>query len=175
MSLYPQGDKYNDAELAAKLWPVYLQHGTVEAVYRHCQKTGEKISVPTLHKMADHFGWQQKRNDAAKASFSGAIDQTGELESMLADLVGLKGDIQAALKKSSLDVKLHGIYGSYIGQILALRKLMLDEKKVDRDRLLIDALKAVVNWLMENGFAGAARRVADNLETIEGKIRDQWD
>ena len=175
MSLYPQGDKYNDAELAAKLWPVYLKHGTVEAVHQHCRQTGQKISVPTLHKMADHFGWQQKKNDAARASFSGAIDQTGELESMLADLIGLKSDIQKALKDSALDVKLHGIYGSYIGQILALRKLMLDEKKVDRDRLLIDALKTVVQWLMENGFKDAARRLANNLEMIEGKIRDQWD
>ena len=174
MSIYPKGDKFNDADLAAKLWPVYLKHGTVEAVHDHCLQEEIRISKPTLHKMVKHFGWEKKRSEASKASFAGAIDQSGELETILADLTKLKNDVHNSLSSSPNDVKLHGIYGNYIGQILAIRKSMMDEKKVDRDRLLIDVLKAVVNHLVAQGLSDAANDISNNLEYLADKVKESW-
>lgn len=172
--LDPKINKYQDAELAETLWAEYLLHGTVDAVNRYCVAEGIEMSKPTLRKMSDHFDWPGERAKATQKTFAGNIDHEGDLAAMNADLVGLKNEIAKGLKTSPLDKQLHNIYGDYIGRILDIRRIMIAAKQVDRDSLLIDALKAIVDWLLSHGEKQAAELIGDNLEVIEREVRDKW-
>ena len=59
-----------------------------------------------------------------------------------------KQAVHDVLKNSPEDIQLHRIHGMYTGHILDIRKTILQEQAVDRDQLLIDALRGVVKFLL---------------------------
>ena len=73
-----------------------------------------------------------------------------------------------------LDYQLHRIYGVYIGQILEVRKTIIAAQAVDKDQLLIDALKTTAVELLNSGHADAAQWFGDNLETIAETVKEKW-
>jgi len=88
--------------------------------------------------------------------------------------VAAKQAVQDVLKISPEDIQLHRIHGMYTGHILDIRKTMMQEQAVDRDQLLIDALKGVVNFLLHKGEAKSAGFIGENLEEIGNKVKESW-
>ncbi|MDH3256324.1 MAG: hypothetical protein OEM27_01800 [Nitrospinota bacterium] len=100
--------------------------------------------------------------------------QDAALLQLMAEMVDAKQAVQAVLKISPEDIQLHRIHGMYTGHILDIRKTMMQEQAVDRDQLLIDALKGVVNYLLQKGEEEAARFIGDHLEEIGNKVKTLW-
>ena len=93
---------------------------------------------------------------------------------LMEEMVAAKQAVQAVLKISPEDVQLHRIHGMYTGHILDIRKTILQELAVDRDQLLIDALKGVVNFLLHKGEAESAQFIGDHLEEIGNRVKTTW-
>jgi len=96
------------------------------------------------------------------------------LPDLLAETIAAKKAIREVLKLSPEEVQLHRIFGMYAGQILDIRKVMLQEQEVDQEQLLIDALKAVVQFLFNHDKIEAAQFIGDHLEDIGMKVSDTW-
>jgi hypothetical protein len=90
------------------------------------------------------------------------------------EMVDAKKAVQGVLKISPEDIQLHRIHGMYTGHILDIRKTMMQEQAVDLDQLLIDALKGVVNFLLEKGEGKSAWFIGENLEEIGNKVKIFW-
>ena len=93
---------------------------------------------------------------------------------LMEEMVDAKQAVQAVLKISPEDIQLHRIHGMYTGHILDIRKTMMQEQAVDRDQLLIDALKGVVNFLLQKGEGVSAQFIGDHLEEIGNKVKEFW-
>lgn len=89
-------------------------------------------------------------------------------------MVESKKAIREVLKISPEEVQLHRIFGMYAGQILDIRKVMLQEQEVDQEQLLLDALKAVVQFLFDHHENQAAQFIGDHLEDIGMKVSETW-
>jgi hypothetical protein len=100
--------------------------------------------------------------------------QDAALLQLMAEMVDAKQAVQDVLKISPEDVQLHRIHGMYTGHILDIRKTMMQEQAVDRDQLLIDALKGVVKYLLQKGEGESARFIGDHLEEIGNKVKTFW-
>lgn len=96
------------------------------------------------------------------------------LSELLQEMVEARRNIHQVLKFSPEDVQLHRIHGMYAGQILDIRKALLQEQGVDPDRLLLDALKTVVQFLIEGGEEAAAQFLGERLEDIGNKVKETW-
>ena len=92
----------------------------------------------------------------------------------MAEMVEAKQAVQDVLKISPEDIQLHRIHGMYTGHILDIRKTMMQERAVDREQLLIDALKGVVNFLLQKGEGESAQFIGDHLEEIGDKVKLFW-
>ena len=93
---------------------------------------------------------------------------------LMEEMITAKQAVQDVLKISPEDVQLHRIHGMYTGHILDIRKTMMQEAAVDRDQLLIDALKGVVNYLLQKGEGKSAWFIGENLEEIGNKVKEFW-
>ena len=93
------------------------------------------------------------------------------LQQLMEEMVDAKQAVQDVLKISPEDIQLHRIHGMYTGHILDIRKTMMQEQAVDRDQLLIDALKGVVNFLLQKGQGESAQFIGDHLEEIGNKVK----
>jgi len=93
---------------------------------------------------------------------------------LMEEMITAKQAVQDVLKISPEDVQLHRIHGMYTGHILDIRKTMMQEASVDRDQLLIDALKGVVNFLLQKGEGKSAWFIGENLEEIGNKVKEFW-
>jgi hypothetical protein len=102
------------------------------------------------------------------------IRQDAALQQLMAEMVDAKQAVQDVLKVSPEDIQLHRIHGMYTGHILDIRKTMMQEQAVDRDQLLIDALKGVVNFLLQKREMESARFIGDHLEEIGNKVKTFW-
>jgi len=100
--------------------------------------------------------------------------QDAALLQLMEEMVAAKQAVQDVLKISPEDIQLHRIHGMYTGHILDIRKTMMQEQAVDRDQLLIDALKGVVNFLLQKGEGKSAWFIGDNLEEIGSKVKEFW-
>ena len=100
--------------------------------------------------------------------------QDASLQQLMEEMVNAKQAVQDVLKISPEDIQLHRIHGMYTGHILDIRKTMMQEQAVDRDQLLIDALKGVVNYLLHKGEAESAQFIGDHLEEIGNKVKEFW-
>ena len=100
--------------------------------------------------------------------------QDGALQQLMEEMLAAKQAVQEVLKISPEDIQLHRIHGMYTGHILDIRKTMMQEQAVDRDQLLIDALKSVVNFLIQKGEGESARFIGDHLEEIGNKVKSFW-
>lgn len=96
------------------------------------------------------------------------------LSDLLAEMVESKKAIREVLKISPEEVQLHRIFGMYAGQILDIRKVMLQEQEVDQEQLLLDALQAVVQFLFDHNENQAAQFIGDHLEDIGMKVSETW-
>lgn len=96
------------------------------------------------------------------------------LELLLKETSEDRKTIAAVLKCSPEDIDLHRLNGMYLNHILNIRKAMLQEKALDREQLLIDALKSVVTFLIEHQEVQAARFIGDHLEEIGLKVKSHW-
>ena len=96
------------------------------------------------------------------------------LPDLLAEMVESKKAIRDVLKISPEEVQLHRIFGMYAGQILDIRKVMLQEREVDQEQLLIDALKAVIQFLFDHNENQAAQFIGDHFEDIGLKVSETW-
>jgi hypothetical protein len=100
--------------------------------------------------------------------------QDAALQQLMAEMMAAKQAVQDILKISPEDVQLHRIHGMYTGHILDIRKTIMQEQAVDRDQLLIDALKGVVNYLLQKGQGESAQFIGDHLEEIGNKVKTTW-
>ena len=100
--------------------------------------------------------------------------QDAALQQLMEEMVAAKQAVQDVLKISPEDIQLHRIHGMYTGHILDIRKTMMQEQAVDRDQLLVDALKGVVNYLLQKGANEAAQFIGENLEEIGNKVKEFW-
>lgn len=96
------------------------------------------------------------------------------LELLLQETSEDRKAIAAVLKSSPEDMDLHRLNNMYLSQILNIRKAMLQEKALDREQLLIDALKTVVHFLIEHREVQAARFIGEHLEEIGLKVKSHW-
>lgn len=104
----------------------------------------------------------------------GTDRQDAALLQLMEEMIAAKQAVQAVLKISPEDIQLHRIHGMYTGHILDIRKTMMQEQAVDRDQLLIDALKGVVNFLLQKGEEASAQFIGDHLEEIGNKVKIFW-
>ncbi|MDH5762745.1 MAG: hypothetical protein OEZ51_07180 [Nitrospinota bacterium] len=93
---------------------------------------------------------------------------------LMEEMTEAKQAVQAVLKTSPEDIQLHRIHGMYTGHILDIRKTMLQEAAVDREQLLLDALKGVVTFLIQQGEDAAAQCIGEHLETIGTQVKLSW-
>ncbi|MGP0628932.1 hypothetical protein ACTRW9_04465 [Nitrospina sp. 32_T5] len=93
---------------------------------------------------------------------------------LLEEVGALRQSIQEILRHAPEEVQLHRIHGMYVGHILDIRKTLLQEQAADKEALLIDALRAVVRFLLERGEEGMAQFVGDHLEAIGEKVKETW-
>ncbi len=103
---------------------------------------------------------------------SPAFDPT--LVELLQEMVEARRSIQQVLKFSPEDVQLHRIHGMYAGQILDIRKALVQEHSADPERLLLDALHTIVRYLVEGGEETAAQFIGERLEDIGNKVKENW-
>ena len=96
------------------------------------------------------------------------------LQDLMEEVNQTKKDFQAILESDPENKDFHKIYGMYVGQILDVYKEILKHRVIDKDRLLIDALRCVVNYLMCIKENQAAELIGRHLEEIGEKIKDQW-
>lgn len=152
-----------DRALAERLYPVYLANGTVEAVYDHCQKESIAISKPTLHKMADWFGWSKLREDAHRNQFAASPAVNGDpVADVNTILQEQKGELYRAMKQSPLNLDYHKALGTVIGQIMKAEELKL-AANIDPRRVAGDVLEQLVEWLTENGNTEVAHELSGLL------------
>lgn len=169
-----QQNKSMSTDLAEQLWPQYQAFGgNLSKVLIWAKAQGIIISKPTLDRMARNFGWKDKLSAAAKNKFSAAVDTTGELQSLLAEVVARKNDAQKILETSPEDYGAHKLYGEYLGRILDIRKSIAQEKFLDRDQLLLDVLKAVVNYLVEHEQSVAVEFINEHLEDLAYRVKEK--
>ena len=100
--------------------------------------------------------------------------QDAALQQLMEEMVAAKQAVQDVLKISPEDIQLHLIHGMYTGHILDIRKTMMQEQAVDRDQLLIDALRGVVNFLLQKGEGESSQFIGDHLEEIGNKVKTFW-
>ena len=117
------------------------------------------------------FLWQ---NEARLLGNDLMSEPDATLQQLMAEMLDAKQAVQGILKVSPEDIQLHRIHGMYTGHILDIRKTLIQEQAVDRDQLLIDALRGVVNFLLQKGEGESARIIGDHLEAIEDKVKLSW-
>lgn len=78
------------------------------------------------------------------------------------------------LKSCPDDAALHRVNTMYLGKILDIRKAINQERAMDKDQLLLDALRSVVEFLIEKKEISSARFIGDHLEEIGMKVKLNW-
>jgi len=121
----------DDKSLAEKLFPVFVDTGSISAVLEYCKDESISISKPTLYKMRDLFGWESKRNETIKSGFAAVVSSGNPLLDLLVEIVTSKQKIKNAIETSPADKELHRLNGMYISQMLDALKEVHRQKKKD--------------------------------------------
>lgn len=132
-------EKYKNPELDRELFPVFVQNGSVSAVFRHCVENGKTLTKPTLAKMASYFGWKKRREEAVEQQ-SAAAPKTGDA---LQDLLNetriykdrLKNEVGLGVGDLPLSKNegMHRLYGAALAQEMAIVKFMAERGKKEKD------------------------------------------
>lgn len=109
---------------------------------------------------------QKKLNDRSKTQ--------NDIEKLLKEVVTCKRIIRKKLKTDPDNLSAHRMYCVYNRQILEIQKTMIQAQLIDRESLLLTALKSVVLTLIEKGESQAAETVGNYLEEMGEKVRSQW-
>lgn len=96
------------------------------------------------------------------------------LQDLMEEVNQAKKDFQEILESDPENKDFHKIYGMYVGQILDVYKEIIKHRAIDKDRLLIDALRGVVSYLMAIGENTAAGVIGRHLEEIGETIKKKW-
>jgi len=107
-----------------------------------------------------------KSNDACKTR--------NAIEKLLKEAIACKRIIRKKLKTDPDNLSAHRMYCAYVRRILEIQKTMIQARLIDRESLLISALKCVVQTLIEKGESQTAEVVGHYLEDIGEKVRTQW-
>ena len=96
------------------------------------------------------------------------------LHIILWETINEQQTISRILKSCPEDAALHRVNTMYLGKILDIRKAIIQERALDKDQLLLDALKSVVDFLIEKREVSSARFIGDHLEEIGLKVKSNW-
>lgn len=152
--------KKRDAELAERLWPVYVEEGgNVRALHRYCIAKKIAISAPTLYEMEACFGWEKKLRELIDGQFD-SLPKTGNAEvDLLVEIrfqkVGLR-----KLTKISDNLKAHAM----LGKLIALEMKLIKEIKADA------ALTAAATKALETSTGKPGGLTAEAADEISRKI-----
>jgi hypothetical protein len=174
-----------DVSLADRLYPLYeANDGDLALVLASARAQGIRVGKAALSQMEKFLGWKSRlaRPRKEKSGMeSGQIqrpaptqDKAGDLARLLEEATAQKDNALKILEAEPDSITAHKIYGQYIGHILKIREHLHTARMTDRDRLLIDVLKALLDYLMEQKQDEAVALVERDLESITGKIRDKW-
>lgn len=97
-----------------------------------------------------------------------------DLQTLLRESVSLKRKLQKQLRIAPDNLGLHRVYCMYVRRILEIQRTLMQCRAIDRESLLIAALKCVVLTLLEKGEAEAAATIGNHLEDIGEKVRAKW-
>ena len=101
--------------------------------------------------------------------------EEADYAALLEEVIEAKDAARRLVTLEPENKEFHRFYGMYLGQALDIRKEIRKARDVDRDRLLLDALRAVGCFFQERGDTAAAQTVADHLETIAEAVLRQWE
>lgn len=178
-----------DISLADRLFPLYeANDGDLALVLASARAQGIRVGKAALSQMEKYFGWQSRLikplthesgpgSGQAQGNASAQLlcaDKAGDLACLLEEATEQKDNALKILEAEPDSITAHKIYGQYIGHILKIREHLHAARMTDRDRLLIDVLKALLDYLMEQKQDEAVALVERDLEMITGKIRDKW-
>lgn len=93
---------------------------------------------------------------------------------ILRETISEQKSISKLLQSCPEDAAMHRVNAMYLGKILDIRKVISQERAMDRDQLLLDALMAVVEFLIEKEEVDCARFIGDHLEVIGMKVKSNW-
>lgn len=181
--------KTPDVSLADRLFPLYeANDGDLALVLASARTQGIRVGKAALSQMEKYFEWKSRRarpikDSSGLASGQATVpgssplscgDKAGDLAHLLEEATAQKNNALKILEAEPDSITAHKIYGQYIGHILKIREHLHSARMTDRDRLLIDVLKALLDYLVEQKQDGAVALVERDLESITGKIRDKW-
>jgi hypothetical protein len=168
--------RYQDPDLAEQLWPVYLRTGAVSAAHRHAKEQGMRLGLQTVSRMAYHHDWAGKREQQLRLQFDVHTHSPAmALAELLNEVQTQKVRIQEKLRENPESANLHRIYKHYVGKVLAIHKQLAQTQAVDKERLLLAALKTVGNFFLREGRKDSAQFLSDRLEQIAEEILKTWD
>ena len=107
---------------------------------------------------------RKKLNDPGKTQ--------NDIEKLLKEVVACKRIVRKKLKTDPDNLSAHRMYCAYVRGILEIQKTMI--QGIDRESLLLTALRSVVQTLIEKGESQAAEIVGNYLEEMGEKVRSQW-
>jgi hypothetical protein len=152
-------EKYKNKVLAQKLFPVFLQHGTLEAVFRHCNDNGEKLTKPTISRMANYFGWKKLKAAAHQNQFAAAPINGDPIADVNAILQEQKQELYKAMKAAPLNLDYHKALGTCLGLIMKNEELKITANLTPR-RIAENVLEQLVEWLGGNGNTEVAHELS---------------
>ncbi len=92
---------------------------------------------------------------------------------ILRETISEQQSISKLLKSCPEDAALHRVNTMYLGKILDIRKAINQERTLDKDQLLLDALQVVVEFLIKKKEVACARFIGDHLEEIGLKVKSK--
>ncbi|MCA9482948.1 MAG: hypothetical protein KC553_04385 [Nitrospina sp.] len=72
------------------------------------------------------------------------------------------------------ELSAHRVNVMYVDRILDILKARQLHRSLDRDRLLIESLQTVVQFLVEKGETDCARVLGEHLETLGNRVKRIW-
>lgn len=120
------------------LFPVFVQTGTLEAVYRHCRAEGTSLTKPTLARMASYFGWKKRRKEAVDQQSAAAPKTGNALADLLIETRLQKEAVCKELKISPAHEGLNRIYGTLIETELKILRDIAREKAAKKTLDAVD-------------------------------------
>ncbi|MFQ5482900.1 MAG: hypothetical protein ACE5ER_09085 [Nitrospinaceae bacterium] len=95
---------------------------------------------------------------------------------MLDDLIRARKSVEDRLPavEDAEAARWHRVNAMYVDRILDVLKAQERERELDHDQLLVEALYAVVRFLIEQGQTECAQVLGDHLEEIGYMVKEHW-
>ncbi len=96
------------------------------------------------------------------------------LDVLLKDLIQTRTEVRKLLQYSPEELSVHRVHAMYVDRILDVLKAQQQRRAVDRERLLLESLQTVVDFLIEKGEPDCAQVLGNHLEDIGNKVKRFW-